>query len=87
MKNERQAKILEIVGSRNVETQEELLSLLQLRVIILRRLPYPDINELRLVKIPNGQGAINTGAKQCHQGRPPTPCQEDFRGLCAQRRF
>ncbi|HHT91392.1 MAG: arginine repressor [Limnochordia bacterium] len=57
MKNERQAKILEIVGSRNVETQEELLSLLQLEGHhITQATVSRDINELRLVKIPNGQG-------------------------------
>lgn len=64
MKNKRQAKILEIVGSRNVETQEELLSLLQLEGHhITQATVSRDINELRLVKIPNGQGAINTRCK------------------------
>ena len=51
MKNQRQAKIMEIISNRNVETQEQLLSLLQqegyrsTQATISR-----DIKELRIVK-------------------------------------
>ena len=51
MKNQRQAKIMEIISKRNVETQEQLLSLLQkegyraTQATISR-----DIKELRIVK-------------------------------------
>lgn len=51
MKNQRQAKILEIISNRNVETQEQLLALLQdagfrgTQATISR-----DIKELRIVK-------------------------------------
>ena len=51
MKSQRQAKIMEIIGSRNVETQEQLLSALQeegfrgTQATISR-----DIKELRIVK-------------------------------------
>ena len=51
MKSQRQAKIMEIIASRNVETQEQLLSLLQeegfrgTQATISR-----DIKELRIVK-------------------------------------
>ena len=51
MKNQRQAKIMEIISNRNVETQEQLLALLQqegfrgTQATISR-----DIKELRIVK-------------------------------------
>ena len=51
MKNQRQAKIMEIISNRNVETQEQLLSLLQnagfraTQATVSR-----DIKELRIVK-------------------------------------
>lgn len=51
MKNQRQAKIIEIISNRNVETQEQLLALLQhegfraTQATISR-----DIKELRIVK-------------------------------------
>ena len=57
MKSQRQAKIIEIISTRNVETQEQLLALLQqegfkgTQATISR-----DIKELRLVKHPSSNG-------------------------------
>ena len=57
MKNQRQAKIIEIITTRNVETQEQLLSALQeegfraTQATISR-----DIKELRIVKELTGMG-------------------------------
>ncbi|HHU60913.1 MAG: arginine repressor [Bacillota bacterium] len=57
MKNRRQMKILEIVASHNVETQEELLERLQDKGHnVTQATVSRDIKELRLAKIPNGQG-------------------------------
>ncbi len=64
MKNSRQNKILQIVAEHGVETQEELMELLRLgghqvtQATISR-----DMKELRLVKVPDGQG----GAKYAIQ--------------------
>ena len=58
MKSQRQAKIIEIISNRNVETQEQLLTLLQnegfraTQATISR-----DIKELRIVKELTGLGA------------------------------
>jgi len=50
-------KILEIVASHNVETQEELLERLQDKGHnVTQATVSRDIKELRLAKIPNGQG-------------------------------
>ena len=57
MKSQRQAKIMEIIANRNVETQEQLLALLQAegfrgtQATISR-----DIKELRIVKELTGMG-------------------------------
>ena len=57
MKSQRQAKIMEIIANRNVETQEQLLALLQeegfrgTQATISR-----DIKELRIVKELTGMG-------------------------------
>lgn len=57
MKNKRQNKILEIVSQNNVETQEELMGFLhELGHRVTQATVSRDIKELRLAKIPNGQG-------------------------------
>ena len=57
MKNSRQSKILAIVAEKNVETQEELMELLELEGHQVTQATISrDIKELRLVKVPNGQG-------------------------------
>lgn len=57
MKNNRQAVILEIIASENVETQEELLQLLQQRGISSTQATISrDIKALHLVKEPFGKG-------------------------------
>ena len=67
MKTQRQAKILEIISTRNVETQEQLLDALQkegfrgTQATISR-----DIKELRLVKTL----ANNGNYKNCNNRRP-----------------
>ena len=51
MKNQRQAKIMEIISNRNVETQEHLLSLLQQEGFRATQATISrDIKELRIVK-------------------------------------
>ena len=51
MKNQRQAKIVEIISNRNVETQEQLLSLLQKEGFRATQATISrDIKELRIVK-------------------------------------
>lgn len=51
MKNQRQAKIMEIISNRNVETQEQLLSLLQQEGFRATQATISrDIKELRVVK-------------------------------------
>lgn len=63
MKSQRQAKILEIISKQNVETQEQLLALLQregfrgTQATISR-----DIKELRIVKELTGAGAYRYAA-------------------------
>ena len=57
MKNSRQKKILEIIRSRNVETQEELmLRLCESGHSVTQATVSRDINALRLVKVPDGAG-------------------------------
>ncbi|HBN95006.1 MAG TPA: arginine repressor [Firmicutes bacterium] len=57
MKNSRQSKILAIVAEQDVETQEELMDLLQLEGHQVTQATISrDIKELRLVKVPDGQG-------------------------------
>ena len=51
MKNQRQAKIMEIISNKNVETQEQLLSLLQKEGFRATQATISrDIKELRIVK-------------------------------------
>lgn len=51
MKNQRQAKIMEIISNRNVETQEQLLSLLEQEGFRATQATISrDIKELRIVK-------------------------------------
>ena len=63
MKNQRQAKILEIIAERDIETQEELLTALQAcgfnctQATISR-----DIKELRIVKELYARGTYRSGA-------------------------
>lgn len=57
MKTRRQNKILDIVTRHNVETQEELMNHLhELGHRVTQATVSRDIKELRLAKIPNGQG-------------------------------
>ena len=57
MKNDRQAKILEIISSENIETQEQLLERLEARGIISTQATISrDIKQLHLIKEPVGQG-------------------------------
>ena len=57
MKNDRQKMILEIISQEPVETQEQLLSLLQARGFTGTQATISrDIKQLHLVKAPTGQG-------------------------------
>ncbi|HOB40029.1 MAG: arginine repressor [Limnochordia bacterium] len=57
MKHKRQSKLLELVRQHNVETQEALMELLQAHGFRVTQATISrDIKELRLVKVPNGQG-------------------------------
>lgn len=57
MKNDRQAKILEIITSENIETQEQLLDRLQAHGITSTQATISrDIKQLHLIKEPMGQG-------------------------------
>ena len=57
MKSERQAKILEIIASKEVETQEQLLMRLAQRGVKCTQATVSrDIKQLHLVKEPTGQG-------------------------------
>jgi len=58
MKNQRQAKILEIISERNVETQEELLAALQEKGFNSTQATISrDIKELRIVKELDASGS------------------------------
>ena len=69
MKNQRQAKILEIIAERDIETQEELLTALQAcgfnstQATISR-----DIKELRIVKELDARGAYRYSAARTDTG-------------------
>ena len=69
MKNQRQAKILEIIAERDIETQEELLTALQAcgfnctQATISR-----DIKELRIVKSLDGLGGYRYSVPHKHEG-------------------
>ena len=67
MKNSRQKRILEIINSQHVETQEELTRKLgESGYSVTQATVSRDINTLRLVKIPDGSGGYKyseTGLK------------------------
>jgi len=57
VKHRRQSKLLELVREHNVETQEALMELLHAHGFRVTQATISrDIKELRLVKVPNGQG-------------------------------
>jgi len=57
MKRERQNKILELIASRDIETQEELVDLLRAEGFNVTQATISrDINELRLGKLTSGNG-------------------------------
>ena len=57
MKNDRQAKILEIISTENIETQEQLLDRLQAHGITSTQATISrDIKQLHLINEPMGQG-------------------------------
>jgi transcriptional regulator of arginine metabolism len=57
MKHRRQRKILQLVAEQDVETQEDLMDLLHLEGHQVTQATISrDMKELRLVKVPNGQG-------------------------------
>lgn len=57
MKNDRQEKLLQIIGEESVETQEQLLQCLEERGIHATQATISrDIKQLHLVKEPTGQG-------------------------------
>ena len=57
LKNSRQKRILEIIRSHNVQTQEELLlKLCESGYSVTQATVSRDINSLRLVKVPDGSG-------------------------------
>ncbi|MBU5627196.1 arginine repressor [Oscillibacter sp. MSJ-2] len=57
MKNDRQAKILEIITSENIETQEQLLTRLQdMGIRSTQATISRDIKQMHLIKEPMGQG-------------------------------
>ena len=59
MKNDRQKMILDIIAQEVVETQEQLLSLLQERGFSGTQATISrDIKQLHLVKAPAGQGKV-----------------------------
>ncbi|NLK08250.1 MAG: arginine repressor [Firmicutes bacterium] len=62
MKTKRQALILEIIRDNVVETQEELAKLLRERdVDVTQATVSRDVKELRLVKVPTGEGHYRYG--------------------------
>ena len=57
MKERRQAEIVRLISEQNVETQEQLLALLELKGIrVTQATVSRDIKELHLIKEPAGQG-------------------------------
>ena len=57
MKRERQSKILELIQTREIETQEELVELLKAQGFNVTQATISrDINELQLGKLPGGNG-------------------------------
>ena len=65
MKNSRQEKILEIISTENVETQEQLLARLQeMGIVSTQATISRDIKQLHLVKEPIGQGRYKYGISE-----------------------
>ncbi len=57
MKNQRQAAILELLNSRDIETQHELAQALQaMGFLVTQSTVSRDIKEMRLVKVASGNG-------------------------------
>jgi len=71
MKRVRQEKILEIVSRRKVETQEELTGLLaEEGFSVTQATVSRDIKELRLIKVPSGNGTVKYApVGSHHEGR------------------
>jgi transcriptional regulator of arginine metabolism len=62
MKTKRQAMILQIIKEREIETQEELAEVLRKKDIdVTQATVSRDVKELRLVKIPTGEGRYRYG--------------------------
>ncbi|MFZ5640634.1 MAG: arginine repressor [Bacillota bacterium] len=62
MKNQRHKEILDIVGQQRIETQEELAEELRRRGYeVTQATVSRDIKELRLIKVPAGDGAYRYG--------------------------
>lgn len=62
MKTKRQAMILQIIKEREIETQEELAEVLRQKDIdVTQATVSRDVKELRLVKIPTGEGRYRYG--------------------------
>ncbi len=62
MKTKRQAMILQIVREEEIETQEELAEILRERGIVVTQATVSrDVKELRLVKVPTGEGHYRYG--------------------------
>ena len=83
MKQKRQNKLLEIVRSRDVETQEQLLALLrEAGFRVTQATVSRDIKELRLAKIPSGKGgykyALPVGASTGDLNRRAKRVFEDY---------
>lgn len=70
MKERRQAEIVRLISEQNVETQEQLLALLELKGIrVTQATVSRDIKELHLMKEPVGNGAYRytvSGSKAGH---------------------
>lgn len=73
MKVKRQAKILEIIGARSIETQDELIRALEesgfraTQATVSR-----DIKELRLIKILDGEGRYSYSVMKAKSEQAPT---------------
>lgn len=69
MKTKRQKKILELIGKKNIETQEQLLSELQAAGFKSTQATVSrDIKELRIIKALDGKGGYRYSASEKHEG-------------------
>lgn len=72
MKNERQEKILEIISTSDVETQEALLDKLrQAGFAVTQATVSRDIRELRLIKVASKGGIYKYAQREPDEGRQP----------------